>query len=291
MDLARDTRAANEAPSLLAYDRDHITDLLNLLAQVDEAIGSGVPKTRLPGGIVGIVVPSERLLDAARIIRDNLGFEMLTSISGVDMIEHVESVYHFRAIGQNWLLQVRVKLPNAAPEVDSLVSLYPSANWLERETYDLFGITFRGHPDLRRILLDDEFFGYPLLKSVHQTPLAVHDRATTQTNAARAVAGEQQRMSTVTNKHLGQGMQERLHPGKVTFGSAAVFLETGQGVESGGIGMHGYTVNADTPSSVVGRGEVAQTREEKPGEKDGGSDTGGKAGPDNTTSSGAKGSR
>lgn len=287
MDLARNTRVANEAPSLLAFDRDHITDLLNLLTQVDEVTGGLAPKTRLPSGVVGIEVPSERLLDAARVIRDNLGFEMLTSVSGVDMIEHVESVYHFRAIGQNWLLQVRVKLPNEAPEVDSLVSLYPSANWLERETYDLFGITFRGHPDLRRILLDDEFFGYPLLKSFHSTPMTVHDRATTQTNAVRAVAGEQQRVSGVTTKHLGQGMQERLHPGKVTFGSAAVFLETGQGVESGGVGMHGYTVSADAPASAPNR----QIAEPKSGEKNGDSGKDGKATPGNDASSGAKGSR
>lgn len=287
MDLARDTRGAHEAPSLVAYDREHINDLLNLLKQVDEFTGNAVPKTRLPGGVVGITVPREQLLDIARIIRDNLGFEMLTSISGVDMIEHLESVYHFRAIGQNWLLQVRVKLPNDAPEVDSLVSLYPSANWLERETYDLFGITFRGHPDLRRILLDDEFFGYPLLKSFHQTPLTVHDRATTQTNAVRAVAGEQQRISNVTSKHLGQGMQERLHPGKVTFGSAAVFLETGQGVESGGVGMHGYTVNADTPARPTGRVDAGP----KPGERDGDTGKDGNGASGNDTSSGAKGSR
>lgn len=287
MDLVRDTRTTNVAPSLLAYDRDHIAELLNLLALVDEGIGSTVPKMRLPGGVVGIEVPSERLLDAARIIRDNLGFEMLTSVSGADMVEHVESVYHFRAIGQNWLLQVRVKLLSDAPEVDSLVSLYPSANWLERETYDLFGITFRGHPDLRRILLDDEFFGHPLRKSFHPTPMAIHDRATTQTNAIRAVAGEQQRMSKVTTKHLGQGKQERLHPGKVTFGSAAVFLETGQGVESGGIGMHGYTVSADATGGAVS-GQIAGP---KPAEHDDKSDKGGKAGPDSTTSSGTKGSR
>lgn len=281
MDLARNTRAANEAASLLAFDRDHINDLLTLLTQVDEITGGSVPKMRLPDGVVSIEVAREHLLDAARILRDKLGFEMLTSVSGVDMIEHIESVYHFRAVGQNWLLQVRVKLPSDDATVDSLVSLYPSANWLERETYDLFGITFQGHPDLRRILLDDEFFGYPLLKSFHPTPLAVHDRATTQSSAVRAVAGEQQRMSKITTKHLGQGMQERLHPGKVTFGSAAVFLETGQGVESGGMGMHGYTVSAD----ATARATSGQIAEPKSGEKNG------KATSGDDTSSGAKGSR
>jgi hypothetical protein len=125
-----------------------------------------------------------------------------------------------------------VKLPSDQPRVASLVSVYASANWLERETYDLFGIVFEGHPDLRRILLDDDFFGYPLLKSFRPTPLTVHDPATTQTAASLAVTGEtqQRHMETITNTHLGQGEQERLHPGKLTFGSAAVFKQTGQGV-------------------------------------------------------------
>jgi len=63
----------------------------------------------------------------------------------------------------------------------------------------------------------------------------VHDRATTQTSGVRAVAGEQQRhVETITSKHLGQGNEERLHPGKLTFGSAAVYLRTGQGIETPG---------------------------------------------------------
>ncbi len=224
-----------------------VGELLRGLGQLDEALGTTVPKTRMNGGIVGIEVGRDQLLDAARVLRDRLGFDMLTCVSGVDMIEHLESVYHFRSISRNWLLQVRVKTPTETPEIDSLFSLYPSANWLERETYDMYGIIFRGHPDLRRILLDDEFFGFPLLKSWQQTPVTVHDRATTQTNAIRAVSGEQQRNARdVTAHHLGQGTQERLHPGKLTFGSAAVYLKTGQGVESGTSPEHGYVVDEDT---------------------------------------------
>lgn len=224
-----------------------MNELLRELGQLDEALGATVSKTRMNGGIVGIEVPREKLLDAARVLRDRVGFDMLTCVSGVDMIEHLESIYHFRSISRNWLVQVRVKTPNEAPEIDSLFSLYPSANWLERETYDMYGIVFRGHPDLRRILLDDEFFGFPLRKSWQQTPVTVHDRATTQTNAIRAISGEQQRNARdVTPHHLGQGAQERLHPGKLTFGSAAVYLKTGQGVESGTSPAHGYLTDEDT---------------------------------------------
>jgi NADH/F420H2 dehydrogenase subunit C len=240
-------------PTANAFDSAaRVGELLRALDQLDEALGATVVKTRMNGGIVGIAVARERLLDAARVLRDRLGFDMLTCISGVDMIEHLESIYHFRSISRNWLLQVRVKTPTETPEIDSLFSLYPSANWLERETYDMYGIIYRGHPDLRRILLDDEFFGFPLRKSWQQTPVTVHDRATTQTNAIRAVSGEQQRNARdVTPHHLGQGDQERLHPGKLTFGSAAVYLKTGQGVESGTSPEHGYAVDEDTEAGPM----------------------------------------
>ena len=219
-------------PSLEAYDTDHINELLSLLSQLDATVGQSVSSHRLPEGVVGIEVPGEHLVDVARTLRDSLGFDMLTCVSAVDMVDHIESVYHFRSLSRNWLLQVRVKLPNESPAVDSLVGLYPSANWLERECYDMVGVTYHGHPDLRRILLDDDFNGYPLLRSFHPTPLTVHDRATTQVDAVRAIAGEQQRnVERIVSKNLGQGDEERVRPGKLTFGSAAVYLKTGQGVE------------------------------------------------------------
>lgn len=222
------------APSLQAFDSAHIGAMLEALAQLDSALGHNVPKRRMSAGCVGIEVSAGDLMQSARMLRDTLGFEMLTTISGVDLVDHIESVYHFRSVTRNWLLQVRVKLPSEKPEVDSLVSLYASANWLERECYDMVGIIYRGHPDLRRILLDDEFYGYPLLKSFHPTPLTVHDRATTQVDGVRALSGEQQRnVERVVAKRLGQGNEERLHPGTPTFGSNAVYLETGQGVEPG----------------------------------------------------------
>jgi NADH/F420H2 dehydrogenase subunit C len=257
VDLARPsaTGAGTGAPSLLAFDRDHINDLLDRLGELEDAQGQPVPARRMNAGVVGLEVPPERLVEVARALRDSLGFEMLTTVSAVDMQDHVESIYHFRAISRNWVVQVRVKLPSEQPEVDSLVGLYPSANWLERECYDMVGIVYRGHPDLRRILLDDEFFGYPLRKSFHQTPIAVHDRATTQVDPERALAGEQQRnVERVVAKRLGQGDEERLHPGTPTFGSNAFYLETGQGVEPQQP-EHGSTVETDTST---GAGEKPQ---------------------------------
>jgi NADH/F420H2 dehydrogenase subunit C len=243
-----------ESVSLLAFDRDHINQLLTALNEVDSLVGQPVPKTRMGGGAVGVEVPAERLVEAARILRDSLGFDMLTCVSGVDFVDHIQSVYHFRSLASNWLLQVRARLSAEQPEVDSLIGLYPSANWLEREQYDMVGIIYKGHPDLRRILLDDDFQGYPMLRNFRATPITLHDRATTQVDAERAISGEQQRnQERIVPKHLGQGEEERIHPGKPTFGSAAVYLETGQGLLTGDIQgdvetEHGYEVDKDHPA-------------------------------------------
>lgn len=239
-------QAGNTGAIPAPFSRDTINALLGALSQVDQVVGQSVPKVRMVDGMVGITVPRERIVEVVRVLRDSLGFEVLTTISGVDMVEHREAIYQFRSIRNNWLLQMRVATPNERPEIASLVSLYASANWLEREVYDLSSIVFLGHPDLRRILLDETFVGHPLLKTFRSTPVVVHDRATTQVDAIRAISGERERaQERIVLKKLGQGDQERLHPGMMTFGSEAVFMETGQGIGTGPNAMHGYTVKTD----------------------------------------------
>jgi NADH/F420H2 dehydrogenase subunit C len=243
-----------EGVSLIAFDRDHINQLLTALAGVDTLAGQAVPKTRMGGGAVGIEVPPERLVEVSRTLRDSLGFEMLTCVTAVDFVDHIQCLYHFRSLASNWLLQARVRLSAEQPEVDSLIGLYPSANWLEREQYDMVGVIFKGHPDLRRILLDDDFQGFPMRRNFRTSPITIHDRATTQVDAERAISGEQQRnQPRIAPKHLGQGDEERIHPGKQTFGSAAVYLETGQGLLPGDIQgdvetEHGYEVDPQHPA-------------------------------------------
>ncbi len=232
MDIVPHLTTPIEPPSLHAFDRDHITELVeDLTSRLPEITGHPATITRMGGGVVGIEIPASGLLTTARFLRDTLAFDMLTCVSGVDMIDHLDSIYHLRSLSHNWLLQIRVSLPADNPEVESLVSVYASANWLEREEYDLLGIVYAGHPDLRRIMLDDEFQGHPLLKSFRSTPVVVHDRATTQVGPRQAVAGEQQRgYENVVKKRLGQGLDERLHPGTPTFGNMAIYKRTGQGV-------------------------------------------------------------
>ncbi len=207
-------------PSRTTGYRDQNTALARDLAPIAQITGKPVTPTTLKGDYLALDIDREHLVAVCRFLRDQLSFDLLSCISGADMLDHLETVYHVRSIARGQLLQLKVRLDHEKPEVDSVVSVWPTANWLERETYDLYGIRFAGHPDLRRMLLDDEFEGYPLLKSFHQVPLTVKPPATTQVDPNMAVAGtfQQQRVEHVVQKKLGQGMEERLHPGTPTFG-------------------------------------------------------------------------
>lgn len=202
--------------------RDQNAALARDLAPITQITGKPVNPKTLKGDYLSLDVDRTNLVAVCRFLRDQLGFDMLSCISGVDMLDHLETVYNLRSLTRGQLLQIKVRVDNEKPEVDSVVSVWPTANWLERETYDMYGIRFTGHPDLRRMLLDDEFEGYPLLKSFHQVPLTVKPRATTQVDPNVAVAGQYQQKGVehVVQKKLGQGMEERLHPGTPTFGHA-----------------------------------------------------------------------
>jgi NADH/F420H2 dehydrogenase subunit C len=207
-------------PSATTSYRDQNAALQRELTPMSQIAGKSISPRLYPGNYLGLEVERENLLAVCRFLRDQLGFDLLSCISGVDMLDHLETVYHLRSTTRGQLLQLKVRLNNERPEVDSVVSVWPTANWLERETYDMYGIRFTGHPDLRRMLLDDDFEGYPLLKSFHQVPMTVKPPATTQVEPNMAVSGQfqQQGVEHVVQKKFGQGLEERLHPGTPTFG-------------------------------------------------------------------------
>lgn len=105
---------------------------------------------------------------AAQFLKDK-GFNLLSAITGVDAPpENIFVIYHFYSINDNLLIHLKVKLQREKPEVDSISSIFPTALWHERETYDLVGVRFKGHPDLRRILLPEDWEGHPLRKDYTQ---------------------------------------------------------------------------------------------------------------------------
>lgn len=210
-------------PSATTGYRDENAALVRDLAPIAQITGKSLATKTLKGDFLALNIDREHLVAVCRFLRDQLGFDLLSCISGVDMLDHLETVYHIRSISRSQLLQLKVQIDREKPEVDSVVSVWQTANWLERETYDMYGIHFSGHPDLRRMMLDDDFEGYPLLKTFHQVPLTVKPRATTQVDPNMAVSDkfQQQRVEHVVQKKLGQGLEERLHPGTPTFGHAS----------------------------------------------------------------------
>jgi NADH-quinone oxidoreductase subunit C/D len=118
-------------------------------------------------GFTGLMVPPEQLLEVATYLRDDLGFNYLSSVTGMDVLEEnkLEAVYHTYSIekgGSAVVLKVQTDRDN--PIIPSLTPIWPGADFQEREAYDMFGIDFEGHPNLRRILLWDGFAGFPLRK-------------------------------------------------------------------------------------------------------------------------------
>src|SRR6266487_1382229 len=219
MDIVPRSKSINIPSDTRGY-RDQNAALARDLAPIAQITGSAVAPQTIRGDFLGLEIDRTHLVAVCRFLRDQLGFDLLSCISGVDMLDHLETVYHVRSTTRDQLLQLKVRLENEKPEVDSVVSVWQTANWLERETYDLFGIRFTGHPDLRRMLLDDDFVGFPLLKSFHQVPFTVKEPATTQVDPNMAVDGKYQQRGVehVVQKKLGQGKGERLHPGTPTFG-------------------------------------------------------------------------
>jgi len=136
-----------------------------LLESLEARFSPGARRDDRPG-FEGYIVEAARLLDFARVLRDELGYDFLSSVTGVDYLPdgRMESVYHaYRTTGGPGLV-FKVQVPRDNPVVPSLVGLYPGAELQERESWDLLGIRYEGHPDLRRILTWDGFYGHPLRK-------------------------------------------------------------------------------------------------------------------------------
>lgn len=115
-----------------------------------------------------IAINKDSLLDIAKFLKnDPYAFTMLLDLTCVDykgQKERFQIVYHLFSFSTNQRLRIKTFLSEKDPSIDSLTSFWKNANWLEREVYDMFGIHFSGHPDLRRIFMYDGFEGYPLRK-------------------------------------------------------------------------------------------------------------------------------
>jgi len=145
---------------------DHGSEALRRLL---EAMPRAVKATHAHVGDATATVDAARILDVLRFLRDTPGldFDMLSDLTVVDWIgqePRFEVVYHLLSVERHHRVRIKARVPEEAPEIDSAVPVWPGADWMEREAWDLYGIRFRGHPDPRRILLYEEFEGHPLRK-------------------------------------------------------------------------------------------------------------------------------
>ena len=137
---------------------------------IRERFPSGVLEVHAVRGEETVLIRPEGVGEFFRFLKEKPGldFDFLTDITAVDYLgkkePRFEVVYHLRSMQWNHRLRVKTPVSGESPEVDSLTPLWPGANWLEREVWDMYGIRFRGHPNLKRILLYEEFKGHPLRK-------------------------------------------------------------------------------------------------------------------------------
>jgi len=177
-----------------------MTDITTLVQHITQRLDQKISSCTIDRDEITLEVPREQLRDVCQLLRDDAAFkfDLLLDVCGVDYLEYglmqwqtqyttatgfsrgVEAdhdsrvhkwdkprfavVYHLLSIAHNHRVRLRTFAEGEPPIVDSVVDLWPSANWYEREAFDLFGILFDGHPDLRRILTDYGFIGHPFRK-------------------------------------------------------------------------------------------------------------------------------
>lgn len=168
-------------------------DVISLL---EERFGPAISGKKLDAIDPWAVVDVNRLVGVCEFLRDDprLRFDLLNCVSGVDYLEpdpkkapkagfepHLEVVYHLSSFTHKHRFVLKLVLPRwkdgvagQLPEVPTVSHLWPTADWHERETFDLVGVMFTGHPDLRRILLAEDWEGHPLRKD-YEFPLEYHD--------------------------------------------------------------------------------------------------------------------
>jgi len=141
------------------------TALQRLLLEMPDVVEA----THAHLGDATAIVDPDHLVLVLRYLREepDLEFEMLMDLTCVDFMgrePRFEMVYHLYSVAKRQRVRIKAGVSEERAEIDSAVEIYPSANWMEREVWDLYGVRFRNHPDLRRLMLYEEFEGHPLRK-------------------------------------------------------------------------------------------------------------------------------
>ena len=136
-----------------------------------EMVGALGVDAQVAFGELNLVAHRDRIVEVLTALRNRFGFQQLLDVCGADYpdrVERFEIVYHLLSMTRNVRVRVKVATDEQAP-VPSVIAVYPSAGWFEREAFDMYGVLFSGHPDMRRLLTDYGFQGHPLRKDFPMT--------------------------------------------------------------------------------------------------------------------------
>jgi NADH-quinone oxidoreductase subunit C len=146
----------------------YFDDVADELERAFPAFSDAIEKVVVDRGELTLFVKRERLFEVAKILRDQLSFEMCVSVSGAhypaEAGRELHVVISLLSITNNQRIRLEVCVPDSDPHLPSLVEVWAGVNWHERETYDMFGIIFDNHPGLTRILMPDDWDGFPQRK-------------------------------------------------------------------------------------------------------------------------------
>ena len=176
-EAAKGAHKAEAAPPRMA-ELEGTPEAKAFLEALRARAGDAIVEARTRGREVVMQVRPDRNVEVAQALSD-MGLEYLNCLSGVDWIaqNRLEVVYNVSSLSHPVKVEMKVFVPRDDPRVRTVVPIWASANWHERETYDLFGVVFEGHPDLRRILLPEDWMGYPLRKDYEDERMPRFDAA------------------------------------------------------------------------------------------------------------------
>jgi NADH-quinone oxidoreductase subunit C len=147
--------------------------------ELAEALRTHFPDVHVARGEITVLVQPDQLLASLEYLKSqaDLGFDFLSDVSATDWPESAPRfwlAYHLYSVPHRHRVRVKVGLPEDQPRIATSTGLYPTADWLEREVFDFFGVVFDGHPDLRRIIMPDDWDGYPLRKDYSLGGVGTH---------------------------------------------------------------------------------------------------------------------
>ena len=136
-------------------------------AALESFDGQAITAGKFDRGELTLEIAPDKIVSVCAFLKNELKFVRLSTVTAVDRFPaepRFEVVYHLHSLERNEKLRLKCRLPAAHPEIDSVTGVWRAAGWYERETFDLFGVKFRNHPDLRRIMMPDDWEGHPLRK-------------------------------------------------------------------------------------------------------------------------------